>query len=66
MFSAAKVWLRRIYGYLVGARWSASPDPTDAELQEFLEADDLPDYADRAFKERLREQLWEDFVSRRR
>ncbi len=62
---ARAVW-GRIYGLLFGARTGALPDPSDEELREFLEADNLPDYADPAFKERLREQLWEDFIARRR
>ena len=62
-------WLRafwgRIYGWLFGARAGGLPDPSDEELREFLEADDLPDYADPEFKARLREKLWEDFIARR-
>ena len=66
MFRRAKLWLRRIFGLVFGTRWPESRDPSDAELEEFLEADHLPDYADPAFKERLREKLWEEFVSKKR
>jgi DNA-directed RNA polymerase sigma subunit (sigma70/sigma32) len=37
--------------------WSFD-DVTEAELQDFLAADDEPEQADPAFKSRLREQLW--------
>lgn len=36
------------------------------ELLEFLEADQRPDTADPAFRERLREQLWETLERSRR
>jgi len=36
------------------------------ELLEFLEADHRPDTADPAFRERLREELWETLERNRR
>lgn len=42
----------------------ANADFSLDELREFLEADFLPEDADPAFKERLRDELWAEFEAR--
>jgi len=42
----------------------ANADFSLEELREFLEADFLPEDADPAFKERLRDKLWGEFEAR--
>jgi len=47
-------------GEQIAGEWSPE------ELQEFLEADQLPVPVDPAFKERLREELWHRLQERSR